>query len=91
MDLDWYPTYDDAPQPDDFDSTHTAWIWFLDHDCEVRGILMRADRSTGAPEAWCVESATIDGVDVSELLWADEAAMRRAENALDLVRSEEWS
>ena len=79
------------PQPEDFDSTHTAWIWFLGHDVQVRGTLNRRDPSTGAPEAWCIEEALIGEVDVTELLWADEQAMRQAEAALDVQRMEEWS
>lgn len=79
------------PRPEDFDSTHTAWIWFLDHDVEVRGTLVRRDPSTGAPEAWCIESAMIGEVDVTEILYGDERAMRAAEAALDLVRDAEWS
>lgn len=79
------------PRPEDFDSTHTAWIWFLDHDVRVTGTLVRRDPSTGAPEAWCIESAMIGEVDVTELLWSDERAMRAAEAALDLTRDAEWS
>jgi hypothetical protein len=79
------------PTPEDFDSTHTAWIWFLDHDARVTGTLVRRDPATGAPEAWCIEEARIGEIDVTELLWADEQAMRAAEAALDVQRMEEWS
>lgn len=79
------------PQPEDFDSEHEAWIWFLDHDVRVTGTLLRYEPATGAPEAWRVESAMIGEIDVTELLWADEQAMRQAEAALDVQRMEEWS
>ena len=78
------------PRPEDFDSTHTAWIWFLDHDVEVRGTLLRYEPETGAPEAWRIEEATLEGVDVTELLYGDERAMRQAEAALDVQRAEDW-
>lgn len=79
------------PQPEDFDSTHEAWIWFLDHDVRVTGTLLRYEPATGAPEAWRVESAFIGEIDVTELLYGDEGAMRAAEHALDLQRAEDWS
>lgn len=86
--LDWYPP--DEPQPHHFDEQHVGWIWFLNNDVEVTGYWVYADPCTGAPSGWRIEKALIEGnesYDVSELLFADAVAMRRAENALDDARA----
>ena len=93
--LDWYPDRDrDEPDPTHFDEHHVAWIWFLDQDVEVTGYWVYADPSVGAPAAWRIEKALIEGneaLDVTALLYEDDRAMRRAENALDVARAGGWS
>jgi hypothetical protein len=88
---------DHEPSPSDFDEHHVAFIELLGCDVEVTGYFVHAD-PTGAPSAWRIESGVIhsadpslDKQDVTLLLDADEGALRRAENALDVVRSGGWS
>lgn len=87
--LDWYPDRDE-PDPSHFDEHHVAWIWFDEQDVEITGYWVHADPVCGAPAGWRIEKALVEGfsdLDVTELLYADDAAMRRAENALDASRA----
>jgi hypothetical protein len=60
--LDWYPDHDrDEPPPEHFDEHHVAWIWFLDRDVEVAGYWVHAEPENGAPAAWRIEKALIEG------------------------------
>ncbi len=84
---------DHEPSPSDFDEHHVAFIELDGQDVEVTGYFVHADPSVGAPSAWRIEEAAFyaTGEDASELLFQDDAAMRRAENALDVSRSGGWS
>lgn len=99
--LDWYPEPDrDDPRPEEFDEHHVAFITMFGEvdpskevDVEVTGYYLHADPSVNAPAGWRIESAIIHssdpslhGQDVTPLLDADDRAMRRAENALDVTR-----
>ena len=88
--LDWFPDRDrDEPDPTHFDEHHVAFIWFENQDVEVTGYWLYPEPAVEAPGAWRIESAIFyeSGEDASELLFQDAAAMRRAENALDVARA----
>jgi hypothetical protein len=94
--VDYFP--DHEPSPSDFDEHHVAFIELLGCDVEVTGYFVHADPSVGAPSAWRIERAVvhsadreIDKQDVTLLLDADEDALRRAENALNIARAGGWS
>jgi len=94
--LDWYP-HRDEPQPECFEESHSAFILLTigttECDVEVTGSYLHADPSVGAPSGWRIETATVhsadpslDGQDVTALLDADPAALRRAEQSLGCAR-----
>lgn len=91
--LDWYPEPDrDLPRPEEFDEHHVAFIEMDGRDVEVTGYFVHAEPAVNAPCGWRIELAEFyaTGEDASEALFQDAAAMRRAENALDVARAR-WS
>lgn len=95
--LDLYPS--DEPQPHHFDEQHSAFIVLMigntEVDVEITGSYVHADPGAGAPAGWRIETATVHstdpslhGQDVSALVDADAAALRRAEHALAYTRTE---